>query len=310
MPTKIMSRTLIDELARRAAGFDQEGGNPRLKAIMHRLLTDAFVMIDDLDISMSEVWLALAYLAEAGQRHELGLIAPGIALEHYLDLRLDEEERLAGLTGGTPRTIEGPLYVEGAPLSQGFARLDDGSDNGEALFMQGYVRDEAGRPLAGAVVDVWHANTLGNYSHFDASQQQFNLRRRIETDQSGRYAFRSVMPRGYSTPPGGSAEALMHALGRHGHRPAHVHFFVSAPGKRHLTTQINIEGDAYLHDDFAFGTREGLIPAVKRIEDLGQIQEQGVDGPFASIDFDFVLSPMDDGLIDSTVERQRAHVEV
>jgi catechol 1,2-dioxygenase len=55
-------------------------------------------------------------------------------------------------------------------------------------------------------------------------------------------------------------EPSLDHLGRHGHRPAHIHFFVSAPGYRKLTTQINIDGDEYLHDDFAFATRDELIP--------------------------------------------------
>jgi catechol 1,2-dioxygenase len=56
----------------------------------------------------------------------------------------------------------------------------------------------------------------------------------------------------------------MQALGRHGDRPAHVHFFIEAPGYRTLTTQINFGDDPRAHDDFAFGTREGLLPVPDR----------------------------------------------
>jgi catechol 1,2-dioxygenase len=75
--------------------------------------------VDELDISMDEFWTGVAYLTQAGKQGEFGLIVPGVALEHFLDLRLDEAERCAGLTGGTARTIEGPLYIAGAPLSKG-----------------------------------------------------------------------------------------------------------------------------------------------------------------------------------------------
>lgn len=61
-------------------------------------------------------------------------------------------------------------------------------------------------------------------------------------------------------------EKLLDQLGRHGHRPAHIHFFVPVPGHRKLTTQINIEGDPYLWDDFAFATREGLVPELTNSE--------------------------------------------
>lgn len=306
MSSKLIEKSIIEDLARRASGLDQPGGDQRLKTIANRLLTDLFTAIDDLDISMNEVWSAVAYLGQAGRANELGLIVPGIGLEHFLDLRLDEAERRAGLAGGTTRTIEGPLYIAGAPLSKATARLDDGSDKGEVLFMQGQVRDKEGKPIANAIVDVWHANTRGNYSHFDPQQAPYNLRRRIETDAEGRYSFRSIMPSGYATPEGGSTEQLMFALGRHGHRPAHIHFFVSAPGYRHLTTQINIEGDQYLFEDFAFGTRDDLIPPVTRISDPARMAERQVQEPFASIDFDFVLMPEVKGVTDTVVERERA----
>jgi len=65
-------------------------------------------------------------------------------------------------------------------------------------------------------------------------------------------------------PPGGATDVLMQALGRHGNRPAHVHFFIEAPGYRTLTTQINFGDDPFARDDFAFGTREGLLPTPDR----------------------------------------------
>jgi Dioxygenase len=64
------------------------------------------------------------------------------------------------------------------------------------------VRDVNGRPVAGAIVDVWHANPLGGYSFFDPSQPKYNLRRRIETDAEGRYRFRTVLPAGYASDTG------------------------------------------------------------------------------------------------------------
>lgn len=306
MAKGLIEREVIAALARRASGIDEEGGDRRLKEIMNRLLADLFQAIDDLDISMNEVWSAVAYIGAAGRSNELGLIAPGIGLEHFLDLRLDEEERRAGLAGGTSRTIEGPLYIAGAPLCQHFARLDDGSDKGEVLFMNGQVRDQDGKPVAGAVVDVWHANTRGNYSHFDPAQAPYNLRRRIVTDVEGRYRFRTIMPSGYSTPPGGNTEKLLFAIGRHGNRPAHIHFFVEAPGHRHLTTQINIEGDPYLFDDFAFGTRDDLIPPVERVTDPKALADNQVQEPFATIEFDFVLMPAVEDVVGTIVDRERA----
>lgn len=304
-----MTRAQIDGLLQKIESTEKvEGGSDRTKAIVNRILRDLFYTIEDLDIQPDEVWTAVNFLTQAGQNGEYGLIAAGLGLEHFLDLRMDEEEEKAGMTGGTPRTIEGPLYVAGAPKSKGFARLDDGTEveQGEVFFMQGKVLDENNNPIPNAIVEVWHANLKGNYSYFDQSQSDFNLRRTIETDENGNYQYRSILPSGYAVPPGGSTELLLSAIGRHGNRPSHVHFFVSAPSFRKLTTQINFEGDPYLWDDFAFATREGLVPDLTVITDAEKIKEKGLDKPFSSIDFDFTLHKEIEGIHDAEVERLRA----
>lgn len=277
----------VQDLLDKLSGQDQTAGDPRLKAIIRRIVGDLFATIDAFDISDDEFWAALNY-ASAGAP-EFGLWAAGLGVERYLDMRADAADEAAGITGGTPRTIEGPLYVAGAPETKGFARLDDGSDKGDVLIMHGRVRDMNGGPIAGAKVEVWHANTLGNYSYFDKTQSDYNLRRTIITDQDGRYAFRSIVPVGYACPPGGSTEGILQGIGRHGNRPAHIHFFISADGHRHLTTQINIDGDPYLHDDFAYATRDDLIPPVKHVENGNLGAKFGVEGAFAEIAFDFDL---------------------
>lgn len=81
--------------------------------------------------------------------------------------------------------------------------MDDGRDPGTVMFLQGRVSGPDGQPLAGAIVDVWHANTQGTYSYFDSSQSEYNLRRRIRTDADGRYRARSIVPSGYGCPSDG-----------------------------------------------------------------------------------------------------------
>ena len=271
------------------SGQDAGGGNPRLKAIVRRIVGDLFTVIDEFQVQPEEFWTAVNWLNEAGRNTEFGLIAPGLGFERLLDILADEADAAAGAAGGTPRAIEGPLYVAGAPVSQGSARLDDGTQAAPRLFMSGRVLDLDGSPIPGAVVDVWHADIKGGYSIFDSSQSPYNLRRRIQTGEDGSYAFESIMPSGYGCPPDGSTQRLLDGLGRHGRRPAHVHFFVTAPGMRHLTTQINIAGDDYLHDDFAYATRDDLIPELKRQDDPDTYRARGLDEPYYEIAFDFVL---------------------
>lgn len=289
MTASLLDTKAVQDLLIKVAGLDNDHGNARLKKIVHRVIGDLFRVIEDFDVQPDEFWSAMSYLTAVGQANEAGLLVPGIGVETFLDLRMDEAEKKAGVEGGTPRTIEGPLYVAGAPLSKHEARLDDGSEQGEVLFMDGQVRDMNGTPVPNAIVDVWHANTLGGYSFFDPAQPKYNLRRRIETDADGRYVFRTLLPAGYACPPDGQTQKLLDQLGRHGHRPAHIHFFVSAPGFRKLTTQINIDGDEYLHEDFAFATRDGLIPTVRRQSDPAAVHARGLNAPFAEITFDFVM---------------------
>lgn len=300
-----MEKEAIAALLKRIESTETRTGNERVQQVVNRIARDLFMTIEELDIQPEEFWSAVSYLTEAGHNGEYGLIAAGLGFEHLLDLRMDEAEARHGVSGGTPRTIEGPLYVAGAPECNGLARLDQDPQPGEVLFMQGQVRGADGKPLAGALVEVWHANHLGGYSFFDPGQSPFNLRRGIRTDAQGRYRFRSLVPVGYSVPPGGATDKLLKQLGRHGSRPAHIHFFVSAPGCRKLTTQINIEGDPFLWDDFAFATREGLVPAMTRITDSAALRAHGVEAPFYSIDFDFDLLAEQEGLPAADIVRAR-----
>lgn len=306
MSVKISQTEPVQKFLEEASGALNDAGNPRVKTLIHRILKDTVAIIEDLDVTPEEFWAAVNYLNVLGARQEAGLVVAGLGLEHYLDLQLDAQDEEAGHLGGTPRTIEGPLYVAGAPLSEHEARLDDGTDPGTTLFMQGQVKDLDGNPIAGATVDVWHANTGGTYSYFDPCQSEFNLRRRIITDADGRYRFRSIVPSGYGCPPDGPTQQLLDQLGRHGQRPAHIHFFISAPSHRHLTTQINLSGEKYLHDDFAYATRDELIAEIYFSEDQAAARQYGVEGRFAEIDFDFTLQATEQPKAEQRSERVRA----
>jgi len=306
MTVHISQTEPVQQFLKEASGVFNDAGNPRVKTLIHRVLKDSVKIIEDLNVTPEEFWAAVNYLNVLGARQEAGLVVAGLGLEHYMDLQLDAQDAEAGQLGGTPRTIEGPLYVAGAPLSQYEARLDDGSDAGTVLFMQGQVKDVDGQPVPGAIVDVWQANTGGTYSYFDPSQSEFNLRRRIQADSEGRYRFRSIVPSGYGCPPDGPTQQLLDQLGRHGQRPAHIHFFISAPGHRHLTTQINLAGDKYLYDDFAYATRDELVAQIRFSDDQGRAQQYGVSGTFAEIDFDFTLQPTETPKAQQRGERVRA----
>ena len=274
MSSNLVQRPEVEQLLDRASGINEQGGNPRLKPIIRDLLQAIMTTIEKYDVTESEFWFASKFLEDGAG--ELGLIVPGLGIEHFLDLYMDKKDAEAGLTGGTPRTIEGPLYVEGSPLVEGddVNLSQDPDQEAVTLHMSGQVTGPDGEPVKGAILHVWHANSKGFYSHFDptGAQTPFNNRRRIKLGDEGRYSFFSKMPSGYAVPPGGATDQLISALGRHGQRPAHVHFFVEAPGYRTLTTQINFGDDPFAAADFAFGTRDGLLPMPDRRRDAAHVK--------------------------------------
>ncbi|MGV8804146.1 MAG: dioxygenase family protein [Polaromonas sp.] len=264
-------------------------GNARVRALTERIVTDLFKTIDEMDVTPDEFWKAVDWLTRLGQTGQTGLITAGLGFDRLLDIRLDEADEKAGRAAGTPRAIEGPLFVAGAPTSAVEARLDEGEPKGEVFVMEGQVLDTEGQPAAHAMVDVWHANEVGGYSHFFPGMKPYELRRRIETDAQGHYRFRSFLPPGYGIPPNSPTAELFEALGRHGKRPAHIHFLVVAPGLRTLTTQVNIPGDSYIDDDFAFATRDGLIVTLEKNVAPAGYESLGITAPFTRSRFNFVM---------------------
>ncbi|WP_353981069.1 catechol 1,2-dioxygenase [Salinicola endophyticus] len=306
MSVKIFDTPEVQDFLVTISGLDTAGGNARAKQIVHRLVSDLFRLVDDFDITEEEYWAAVNLLNALGSQTQFGLLSPGLGFDHFLDMRRDAIDAEAQRTGGTPRTIEGPLYVAGAPEADGFARMSDEATEGETMWLTGQVRDVDGTPIQGAKVEIWHANDKGGYSFFDPSQSEYNLRRTIYTDSDGRYTARSIIPSGYGVPEGAPTDVVLKSLGRHGERPAHIHFFISAPGHQHLTTQINLAGDPYTFDDFAFATREELVIPAERIEDTEEVERRGLEGPFSQVVFDIELAPTDEAALQTRHARPRA----
>jgi catechol 1,2-dioxygenase len=307
MSVKVFDSKEVQDLLKAAANVGSQDGSARAKLIVNRLLGDLFKAIDDLDITPDEIWAGVHYFNKLGQDGEAALLAAGLGLEKYLDIRMDAEDKAAEITGGTPRTIEGPLYVAGAPVRDGISKIDINPDEDAGpLVIRGAVTGPDGKPVAGAVVECWHANSKGFYSHFDptGAQSEFNLRGAVSTGPDGKYEFRTLMPVGYGCPPHGATQQLLNVLARHGNRPAHVHFFVTTDKHRKLTTQINIEGDPLIWDDFAYATREDLIPRV--VEKTGGTALGMKADAYKEIEFDIELTPLIQGKDNQVVHRLRA----
>ena len=121
--------------------------------------------------------------------------------------------------------IEGPFFKPRSPLR---SDLREGAIAGRAVELSGVVVNTACRPIAGALVDLWHADARGDYDN-----RGFRLRGHVFTDTDGRYLFRTILPGLY---PG---------------RTRHYHAKVQAPGGRLLTTQFYFPGEPRnASDDF------------------------------------------------------------
>jgi protocatechuate 3,4-dioxygenase, beta subunit len=113
-----------------------------------------------------------------------------------------------------------------------------GDPAGERIFVHGRVLGEDGRPVPGALVEVWQANASGRYLHqadnHDAPlDPDFSGAGRMLTDDDGRYCFKTIKPGAY--PWGNHYNAW---------RPAHIHFSLFGAGiLSRLVTQMYFPGD-------------------------------------------------------------------
>lgn len=181
--------------------------------------------------------------------------------------------------GATPNTLPGPFYRADVPETGNGANLSlDG--RGAPLAVTGQVTALDGSALGGALVEVWHANGEGLYENQEPDRQpEFNLRGRMRADDTGRFAFRTIKPRGYRLPEDGPVGRLMNGLGLRLERPAHLHFRITAPGHEVLTTHVFDRDDPAIDRDALFGVKPEL---------LGWFRPAGAGW---ELDVTFVLAP-------------------
>jgi protocatechuate 3,4-dioxygenase beta subunit len=151
-----------------------------------------------------------------------------------------------------PQTISeitGPLfgYEDVKPQEADLTSQHAAAPIGERILVSGRVLDESGRPVSGALVEIWQANAAGRYRHatddHDAPlDPNFTGCGRVLTDGGGRYAFKTIKPGAY--PWRNHYNAW---------RPAHVHLSIFGRGfMQRLVTQFYFPGDPLLPYDPMF----------------------------------------------------------
>jgi protocatechuate 3,4-dioxygenase beta subunit len=197
------------------------------------------------------------------------------------------------LAGSTESTVLGPFWVVGAPELPHGSSIARGEEalSGEPTVVRGTVKGRDGRPIEGAILDIWQASPAGLYDVQDPTQPEMNLRGLFRSGADGTFWFKTVKPAAYPIPDDGPVGDLLRAIGRHPMRPAHIHFLVRAPGYETLVTHIFVEGDPYLESDAVFAVKGSLVVDFGLNHSETDAAGFGVNAPFIDVNFDIVLEP-------------------
>jgi protocatechuate 3,4-dioxygenase beta subunit len=270
----------------------EETPDPRVKFLMEELVKSLHDFVRKTDLSFDEWGYAIDFLTRVGQkcsasRQEFILLSDVLGVSMLVDA-VNHRER----QGATETTVLGPFYVgEHKPVPHG----TDISANltGERMFVQSRITDLNGKPLAGAVVDVWHADDDGYYDSQrpDYETQGPSSRARFITDAGGRLFFRTILPCSYPIPTDGPVGEMILQVRRHAYRPAHIHFLVDAPGYEPLVTHVFIEGDKYLDSDVVFGVKNDLVSRVEERSEKTMPDGKPAAVPWHLMTYEFRMKP-------------------
>lgn len=255
--------------------------NERLRELMASLTKHLHAFVRETRLTEEEFEYALDFLVAVGQAtgektNEVVLLADilGVSTLVAVQNNLDPE-------GESAHALLGPFWRANAPKCECGDSIARSGTSGIPLHVSGYVRDTAGRAIAGAQVDVWQASPVGLYENQDPTQENMNLRGRFVTDDNGYFHFRSVRPAGYPVPTNGPCGVLLRAQQRHPNRPAHLHFMISKLGHKVLISQVYADDDENLESDPTLGVTRRL---------LGRFQH-APDNSSATLTYDFTLEP-------------------
>jgi|tagenome__1003787_1003787.scaffolds.fasta_scaffold20885465_2 protocatechuate 3,4-dioxygenase beta subunit len=263
--------------------------DPRLKQVLTSLVRHLHAFVKDVELTEEEWAFAIDFLTRTGHmsndvRQEFILLSDVLGVSMLV-------ETINHRTGGTSTesTVLGPFHMVESPARELGDDINlDGK--GTPCLVSGQVTGPDGEQLAGATVDVWQTNEDGFYDvQQPGIQPPGNLRGLFTADEQGRFWFRSVVPRYYPIPDDGPVGQLLGATGRHPNRPAHLHFIVSAPGYRPVTTHVFVADSPYLDSDAVFGVKDSLVRDVPEVDDSARAAEVGLPNPFRTLTFDLSL---------------------
>ena len=282
-----LTEAVLAELAR--------APDARFREIMESAVQHLHAFVRDTRLSEAEFRQACGVIARLGQlttpsHNEVVLAAGSLGISALVCLLNNEQGQR-----GTTANLMGPFWRQGSPVTANGGSIVRSPTEGEPVFVNAWVRDENGHPVAGAEVDVWQASSEGFYENQDPGQADMNLRGKFTTDAQGHLWFRSIKPRGYPIPVTGVVGELLRRQGRHNMRPAHIHFLIHKPGFKTQFSQVYSSDDPHLETDVQFGVTHALVGQYV-LHQGESAPDADVKGRWYSLDHHFVIHRGDDTL--------------
>jgi protocatechuate 3,4-dioxygenase beta subunit len=278
MATDFTEQTAADAVVESFANTQ----DPRLRELLTSLVRHLHAFVRDTEPTIAEWERAIELLTATGQkcdaeRQEFILLSDVLGISMLVETINNRKT-----AGATESTVLGPFHMVTSPR-RALGDTIDLVGTGPQCVLAGRVLSADGTPLPGAELDVWQANDQGFYDVQQPDvQPPGNGRGLFTAGRDGAYWFRTVVPTHYPIPTDGPVGTLLEATKRHPYRPAHVHFIVTAPGHRPLTTHIFVAGSPYIESDAVFAVKQSLITEFTPADDPNQP---------ARVQFDIVLQP-------------------
>src|SRR6202163_4061711 len=255
---------------------------------MQSLVKHLHGFVREVDLKEDEWLIAANWVAKNRQissqkRHEFILLSDVLGISMLVDAI---NHRFP--TGTTPSTVMGPFHIEGSPEMPMGADLAAGLA-GEPCYVVGAIRDLDGKPIDGAKLDIWQADADGMYESQLGLEEPF-LRAVFRTGADGNYVIRTIAPPGYSIPIDGTVGDVLRQTDISHFRPAHIHFYISAPGFQTLITHLFKKGAKYIDSDVVFGVKDKLIVEFKKHPAGKTPTGENSSEPFLVVNYDFTLS--------------------
>jgi hydroxyquinol 1,2-dioxygenase len=262
--------------------------NPRLKRVLTSLVQHMHDFVRDAEITFEEWETAIDFLTRTGhmcddKRQEFILLSDTLGVSMLVDAinhRFPAE--------ATATTVLGPFYVQNPPELPHGADVSNGC-SGEPMYVAGQVTAVGGKPLANAIVDIWHSDDDGFYDVQRNDLDAPTFRARLRTDTQGRFHFWSIMPKFYPIPHDGPVGQMLLATKRHPNRPAHVHFMIAAEGYETLVTHVFAADSPYLDGDAVFGVKNSLIAEIAKEPPGTAPDGRKLEAPWRKLIYDFAL---------------------